>query len=150
MLCYFSGWSVTDENKQFPSTETLLLLSEKNFLTLEGNLDITCQKNKVYQDELDKQQLLLDAFQSQLNKMDSKIMAVNLQAMSLNSKSHHSPQRSSSPEFYHSYKSNDVQTWLAPNTVQVLEPVLESEDNVLVTPEASGAAQNREGECEVQ
>ncbi|KAJ9062072.1 hypothetical protein DSO57_1014496 [Entomophthora muscae] len=77
-------------------------------------------------------------------------MAVNLQAMYLNSKSHHSPQRSFSPEFYHSYKSNDGHTWLAPNAVQVLEPVLESKYDVLATPEASGADQDREGECEAQ
>ncbi|KAJ9069076.1 hypothetical protein DSO57_1022097 [Entomophthora muscae] len=95
-------------------------------------------------------QLLLDAFQSQLNRMDSKIMAVNLQAMSINPKSHHSPLRSSSPEFYHSYKSNDDHTWLAPNAVKVLELVLESEDDVLATPEASGAAQDREGERKAQ
>ncbi|KAJ9070522.1 hypothetical protein DSO57_1007146 [Entomophthora muscae] len=82
--------------------------------------------------------------------MDSKIMAVNLQAMSLNSKSHHGPQRSSSPKFYHNCKSNDGHTWLAPNVVQVLEPVLESEDDVLATPEASGAAQGREGEHKAQ
>ncbi|KAJ9048784.1 hypothetical protein DSO57_1031347 [Entomophthora muscae] len=82
--------------------------------------------------------------------MDSKILAVNLQAMPINSKSHYSPLRSSSPEFYHSYKSNENHTWLAPNAVQVLEPVLESEDDVLATPEASGAAQNREGEREAQ
>ncbi|KAJ9062059.1 hypothetical protein DSO57_1014683 [Entomophthora muscae] len=56
---------------------------------------------------MDKQRLLLDAFQSQLDRMDSKIMAVNLQAMALNSKSLHSPQRFSSPKLYHSYKRND-------------------------------------------
>ena len=127
-----------------------LATHKKRITSLEDDLDITCQENKVYQDELDKQQLLLDAFQSQLDRMDSKIMAVNLQAMSINSKSHHSPLRSSSPEFYHSYKSNEDHTWLAPNAVQVLEPVLESEDDVLATPEASGAAQNREGEREAQ
>ncbi|KAJ9072390.1 hypothetical protein DSO57_1028034 [Entomophthora muscae] len=82
--------------------------------------------------------------------MDSKIMAVNLQAMSLNSKSHYNPQRSSSPKFYHSYKSNDGHTWMAPDTVQVLEPVLESEDDVLAILEASGAAQDKEGEHEAQ
>ncbi|KAJ9053101.1 hypothetical protein DSO57_1027539 [Entomophthora muscae] len=82
--------------------------------------------------------------------MDSKIITTNLQAMSLNSKSLHSPQRSSSPEFYHSYKSNDGHTLLTPNTVCVLKPVLKSEDNVLATPEASGAAQDREGESKAQ
>ncbi|KAJ9064652.1 hypothetical protein DSO57_1028162 [Entomophthora muscae] len=70
--------------------------------------------------------------------------------MSINPKSPHSPLRSSSPEFYHSYKSNEDHTWLAPNSVQVLEPVLESEDDVLATPEASGAAQDREDECKAQ
>ncbi|KAJ9073399.1 hypothetical protein DSO57_1016940 [Entomophthora muscae] len=92
-----------------------LATHEKRITSLKDNLDITCQENKVYQDELDKQQLLLDAFQSQLDRTNSKIMAVNLQAMSINSKSHHNPLRSSSPEFYHSYKSDDDHTWLAPN-----------------------------------
>ncbi|KAJ9056907.1 hypothetical protein DSO57_1027833 [Entomophthora muscae] len=73
-----------------------------------------------------------------------------VQSQSINSKSHHSPLRSSSPDFYHSYKSNDDHTWLALNGVQVLEPVLESEDDVLAIPEASGAAQDREGERKAQ
>ncbi|KAJ9057746.1 hypothetical protein DSO57_1019676 [Entomophthora muscae] len=61
-----------------------LATHEKCIISLEDDLDITHQENKVYQNELDKQQLLLDAFQSQLNKMDSKIMAVNLQAILFN------------------------------------------------------------------
>ncbi|KAJ9084724.1 hypothetical protein DSO57_1021365 [Entomophthora muscae] len=87
--------------------QTQLATHEKRITSLEDDLDITCQENTVYQDEMDKQRLLLDAFQSQLDRMDSKIMVVNLQVMSLNSKSLHSPQRFSSPKLYHSYKSND-------------------------------------------
>ncbi|KAJ9076019.1 hypothetical protein DSO57_1030157 [Entomophthora muscae] len=73
-----------------------------------------------------------------------------METISLYFKSLHSPQRSSSPKFYHSYRSNDDHPWLAPNAVQVLKPVLESEDNVLAIPEASGAVQDREGEHEAQ
>ncbi|KAJ9062934.1 hypothetical protein DSO57_1005446 [Entomophthora muscae] len=101
-----------------------LATHEKRITSLEDDLDITSQENKVYQDELDEQQLLLDTFQSQLDRMDSKIMAVNLQAMPINSKSHHSPQCSSSPEFYHSYKSNDDNTRLAPNAVVTVQQSL--------------------------
>ncbi|KAJ9048318.1 hypothetical protein DSO57_1036295 [Entomophthora muscae] len=96
---------------------------EKHITSLEDELDITCQENKVYQDELDEQQLLLNAFQSQLNRINNNIMAINLQSMNLNARSNHSPRRFSSPELYHSYKSDNGHTWLAPNTVHLLDPM---------------------------
>ncbi|KAJ9084205.1 hypothetical protein DSO57_1026897 [Entomophthora muscae] len=39
-----------------------LATHEKHITSLEDDLDITCHENKIKQDELDKQQLLLDAF----------------------------------------------------------------------------------------
>ncbi|KAJ9082606.1 hypothetical protein DSO57_1002981 [Entomophthora muscae] len=106
-VCVNSGGCCQTQARKYKEVIALLQAElathEKCITSLEDNLDITHQENKVYQDELDKQRLLLDAFQSQLDRMVSNIMDVNLQAMSINSKGHHSPQRSSSPEFYHSY-----------------------------------------------
>ena len=129
--------SQLNERQHLDTTDLRQIFTEqeKRITSLEDELDAVRQDNKVYQEEVDDQRVLLSVFQDQMDRlahqMSSLTTRVDRQEVipqrHLESRlSRRNQEHSSSPDDYHSYDSEEEAVGKFPRAICTAEPAPET------------------------